>query len=286
MKIVSYNVQYGFGRDGKMDFDRIAEEIRGADIIALQEVTRQFFRNGNADMVDVFENLFPEYFSAFGPACEVDAGSTIENGKAVMRRFQFGNMVLSRFPILSVRNLLLPRSRTLDKLNLQRSAVEALIKTPTGPLRVYSVHLDHRSADERIAQIEFLKDRVLNYDLEGGALTGASEFGLPELPHTDDFVLLGDFNMVPESPEYVTMCGTRDTNMGRTVKFTCPVDALKQLNKVDADSVTWIDETEKVPGALLDHIFVNAGLVPRLHDGGINSDAIGSDHLPVWVEMK
>ena len=111
MKIVSYNIQYGFGRDGKMDFDRIAEEIRGADIIALQEVTRHFFRNENADMVAIFENLFPDYFSAFGPACEVDAGSSVEAGKAVIRRFQFGNMVLSRFPILSVRNLLLPRTR-------------------------------------------------------------------------------------------------------------------------------------------------------------------------------
>jgi len=286
MKIVSYNIQYGFGRDRRMDFDRIAEEIRGADIIALQEVTRHFFRNENADMVAIFENLFPDYFTAFGPACEVDAGSTVEDGKAVIRRFQFGNMILSRFPILSVRNLLLPRTRTWDKLNLQRSAVESLIMTPNGPLRVYSVHLDHRASDERVAQVKFLKDRALSYGLEGGALTGASEFGLPELPHTDDFVLLGDFNMTPESPEYITMCGTRDATMGRTVKFAYPVDALKQMGKVSANSVSWIDEKGEIPNTLLDHIFVNAGLVPRLADGGIMTDAKGSDHLPVWVELK
>lgn len=40
MKFVSYNIQYGIGLDGRLDLPRIASEIEGADIIALQEVKR------------------------------------------------------------------------------------------------------------------------------------------------------------------------------------------------------------------------------------------------------
>lgn len=286
MKIVSYNVQFGVGRDGKLDCKRIADEIRGADIIALQEVTRQFFQNGNIDMVSIFQDFFPDFFVAFGPACDVDAGSSVENGKSISRRFQFGNMILSRYPILTVRHLLLPRSRTFDRLNMQRSALEALILTPNGPLRIYSTHLDHRSPDERISQIQFLKDRVINYALEGGALTGASEFGLPEIPHTDDYVVLGDFNMTPESPEYIAMCGLKDTYLGRTMRATAPVDALAHFGKLSSSDISWIDVSGQSADAMLDYIFVSPGISSRVKDSGLIRDAKGSDHLPIWIELK
>ena len=38
MQIVSYNIQFGTGRDEKVDLARIADTVRGADLIALQEV--------------------------------------------------------------------------------------------------------------------------------------------------------------------------------------------------------------------------------------------------------
>ena len=40
MQFASYNIQFGFGKDGKNDLARIAGEVRGADVIALQEVER------------------------------------------------------------------------------------------------------------------------------------------------------------------------------------------------------------------------------------------------------
>jgi endonuclease/exonuclease/phosphatase family metal-dependent hydrolase len=114
-------------------------------------------------------------------------------------------MVLSRYPIAAVRNLLLPRSRTFDKLNLQRGALEAVIDAPGGALRVYSVHLDHVSPNERIAQIAYLKARANGFLDEGGALTGAIEFAVPDPALPVDYLLMGDFNMEPEGLEYVEM---------------------------------------------------------------------------------
>ena len=69
MKLVTYNTQYGVGRDGKFDLGRIAREVEGADIIALQEVTRNFARNGSADMIDGLAALL-RFDGFMVPACD------------------------------------------------------------------------------------------------------------------------------------------------------------------------------------------------------------------------
>ncbi|TIN57465.1 MAG: EEP domain-containing protein, partial [Mesorhizobium sp.] len=42
MKLVSYNIQYGYGSDGRYDLARATRLVDGADIIALQEVERHW----------------------------------------------------------------------------------------------------------------------------------------------------------------------------------------------------------------------------------------------------
>ncbi len=49
MKIVTYNIQFGLGKDGHFDLERVAGEVDGADIIALQEVERNWERSGYVD---------------------------------------------------------------------------------------------------------------------------------------------------------------------------------------------------------------------------------------------
>jgi endonuclease/exonuclease/phosphatase family metal-dependent hydrolase len=286
VKLVSYNIQYGIGLDGRLDLDRIADTVGGADIIALQEVTRNFERNGGIDMVAELQRRLPGHFSVYGPAMDVEAGSRIVDGRALDRRLQFGNMVMSRHPILSSRNLLLPRTRTFDILNLQRGAMEALILSPAGPIRVYSVHLDHVSGDERARQIAWLKDKVLAYPLEGGAVTGAIEFGSPEPPHPEDFVLMGDFNMEPESPEYRLMTGSVDAFFGRRPRASDPVDAEGHLAPHAADAYSWTDMKDNALRKQLDYCFVSAGLAGRVRMCRTDRDARGSDHQPVRLELN
>ena len=50
-KIVTYNIQFGQGRDGKVDINRIVDALQGADVIALQEVDRFWDRSGMSDQV-------------------------------------------------------------------------------------------------------------------------------------------------------------------------------------------------------------------------------------------
>ncbi|WP_292255926.1 endonuclease/exonuclease/phosphatase family protein, partial [Mesorhizobium sp.] len=239
MKIVSYNIQYGIGLDGRYDVGRIADAVRGADVIALQEVTRNNPRNGDRDMVAEISEALPDYFAAYGSNFEVNVGSRVDAGRAVTRTFQLGNMVLSKTPIHLSRNLLLPRSRSLETMNFQRGALEALIETPLGFIRFYSTHLDHRSPVERQGQIRFLRQRLLNYALEGGGLSGIPEIGLPDLPYPEAFIVMGDFNMLPGSPEYVELAGRPDHEFGMPLTADLAVDVAQRL--AVADLVTWVD---------------------------------------------
>lgn len=281
MKLVTYNTQYGVGRNGTFDLERIASEVEGADIVALQEVTRNFARNGGVDMVEGLAALLPGYFTAFGPAMDLDFGATDGEGRPLNRRFQFGNMVLSRFPIAASRNLLLPRTLRLSRGNLQRSALEALVMAPSGPLRIYSVHLDHISVTERSLQISHLKQRAFAYAGEGGAISGAAEYGFPEPPRPQGFVLMGDFNMDRFSPEYALMVGEQD----EASSSADPVDVYSLGGGLPDGAVSWVDDARPEDNRLIDFAFVERSLAGRIGKVWIDREAKGSDHLPVWFEM-
>jgi endonuclease/exonuclease/phosphatase family metal-dependent hydrolase len=286
MKFVSFNVQFGIGLDGRYDPKRIVEAVEGADIIAMQEVSRNFPKNSQADLPEIFAGLLPDFFHVYGAGTKTEGGSSLVNGRMRMRHIEFGNMVLSRYPILATRNILLPRSRTYDRLNIQRSALECLILTPSGPIRVYSVHLDHRGPAERIAQIDFLREHLANYAKEGGAVTGGMEFGFPELPHSDHYIVMGDFNMMPEQPEYVAMVGPKDLYYGRTATAAFPIDVLDRLGKRCDDDFTWEEPGHPDIRQYLDYCFISGTLVTRLKDGWVDANCVASDHKPVWVEMQ
>lgn len=291
MKCVTYNIQYGTGIDGRYDIARIADAVRGADVIALQEVTRNSPGSASRDMVAELRAELPEYFAVFGPNFDADVGSRLKDGRAEEVFFQFGNMVLSKTPIRASRNFLLPRTRSYERLNLQRGMLEALIQTPFGFVRFYSTHLDHRSPDERLAQIRYLKDRVLHYPLEGGVLTGTAEWGFPEPPHEEAFVLMGDFNMLPGSPEHLEMAGRPDHEFGMPLVATRAVDAVARLagDGIEAgEYTTWLDPKQPDDTARhkrIDYIFTSASLAPRLKSAWVDKKAVGSDHQPVWLEL-
>ena len=269
MRVVTYNIQYGIGLDGKYDIARICDAVADADIICLQEVTCGFIRNAGADMPKEIEAQLPNLFSSFHPATDIDMMSGLVEGRAVNRRFQFGNMVLSRWPITAVRGHLLPRTARQDVLNLQRGALEALISTPDGPIRVYSIHLDHISPTERLSQVKAIRAIADGYAQTGGAITGAKEFGLPPSDGDAGYLLLGDFNFEPSSDEYeqITADGVSDV---------C----------ADAPGWTWVEPEDRSKTKRLDHIFAGGSLAPKCSSPRIDQEAIGSDHMPLWISVN
>ena len=145
LRTISYNTQYCTGLDKVMDPARIATEVAHGDIIALQEVERHWNRTGDVDQVAALGEALPDRYWVYGAGYDTDA-STVIDGRVQNRRRQFGNMILSRWPILMSRNHILPKLNLVGPMSLQRSALEAVIDTPIGALRVFSVHLAHAAA--------------------------------------------------------------------------------------------------------------------------------------------
>ena len=288
MRIVTYNIQYGRGRDGRFDLDRIASEIAGADLIALQEVERFWTRSGAADQPRLIARRFPEHHWAYGPGVDLHLAGVGPGEDGAGRRRQFGNMLLSRAPLLTVRHHLLPKLASLGPpMSLQRSALEAVIEVRDGHLRVYSVHLTHLSAATRLPQVEALLDIHASAVREGPPVSGSGlreEWTLDGMPPPmpRDAVLLGDFNMQPDSVEYERFVGPMSRYGGRITNPEAFVDAWVEAgNAIDAGP------TAEVKGCPVrfDYCFVSAGLKDRIRAVGVDGDAVGSDHQPVWMEI-
>jgi endonuclease/exonuclease/phosphatase family metal-dependent hydrolase len=118
MKLVSYNIRFGLGTDHRNNLERIAETVRDADIIGLQEVERFWKRGGMLDQPDILGGYLKEFYWAYCPAFDMDASERNEDGTVLNRRRQFGPMVLSRWPILSSRLIVFPKLGTVKHFNM------------------------------------------------------------------------------------------------------------------------------------------------------------------------
>lgn len=286
MRFVSYNIQYGKGRDGRFDLERIARAVDGADVIAMQEVERFYKRSGLADQPAELARLLPAYHWVFGPGLDLDAGVAGGDERLIHRRRQFGNLLLSRTPILSARNHLLPKFGTLTQFSLQRAALEGVVATPSGPIRVYSIHLTHLSDDTRRPQVERILDLHARAPIEGGAWCGEHDEGWtegqppPVMPR--EAILMGDFNLTPDSPLYARLAGPWSPAYGRMNGLEGFVDAWVAGGRRESEGITCPDVHG---GKRIDYCFVSSRIAARVRRAWIDERADGSDHHPIWTEI-
>ena len=130
-------------------------------------------------------------------------------------------MLLSRLPIVWSRLHALPMRRTLRPLNTRNAALECMIRTPAGPVRILSLHLAHIAAEERLEQIDYLLAEHRRAPSDGGPWSGADDEPVrnwsngeaePENPLAA--IWLGDFNMEPGSAEYRRIVGSTPYHRG------------------------------------------------------------------------
>jgi endonuclease/exonuclease/phosphatase family metal-dependent hydrolase len=289
MKLVTYNIHYGVGWDGVEDLERIANAVRGADVIALQEVERNYGASGPADQPAALEALLPDYYWVYGPAFDVDASERGADGRVVNRRCQHGVMLMSKWPILSCRPLVLPKVAYGDRFNMFVGALEGVIESPLGPSRVYGLHLGYLEAEERLRQLDYLLAFVRVAPSQGGAWCGPAAMGerdwsagRPPPPMPENAVLLGDFNMVPDSCEYALVTDAQEAGAPGFV------DAWVAAGKGEEPGHSWVYPTDQRegPDRRIDYCFLCPALAERVRDCWVDTAAKGSDHQPVWVELE
>lgn len=286
MLFASYNIQYGTGKDGKIDLGRVAAAVRSADVIALQEVERHWPRSNDVDQVAVLAQALPGFHWVYGAGYDMDA----TDGTPGNRRRQFGNMLLSRTPIISSRHHLLPKFGATNLYCLQRSTIEGVIDTPkSGPIRVYSLHLSHLGDGDRGPQVDRLIAIHREAPAEGGAWCGAREGtdwtqGLPPPPMPQSAIFMGDFNLKADSPLYDRLAGPLSKEYGRMTAMSGLVDAYVAAGNPESGGVT-CDGHEREKLQRIDYCFASATLAKKIKRAWIDNEAIGSDHQPIWAEI-
>src|ERR1700678_2081046 len=118
--VMSFNIHHGEGTDGVLDLARIARviEASGAGVVGLQEVDRNFAqRSGWSDQVAGLAELLGCHV-AYGPNIDLDPP---QPGNP---RAQFGNAVLSRYPIARSENTSLFRSAGEEQRGLLHAEVD------------------------------------------------------------------------------------------------------------------------------------------------------------------
>ena len=290
MKIVAYNIHYGIGKDSEYDLNRIVDSVRGADIIALQEVERFYGPPHQPAQPEDIAALLPDYYWVFDAAFDLDASEKRNEGTVFNRRMQHGQMLISRWPIYSKRYFPLPRLNVEYAFNMQMGVLEGTIVTPLGPLRIYVVHFGSESGEERVLQSKFVNDLVLGAPDQGGAWTGPAEEnadrdwsgGKSLLPMPVNAIVLGDFNMVEGSKEYIELKDSlAESGMPLLVDIYSRLEPNTKVN-------TWHPNpgrNDNQESAKLDYVFLTSDLVPFATKAWVDESATGSDHQPVWVEL-
>jgi endonuclease/exonuclease/phosphatase family metal-dependent hydrolase len=290
MRLITWNIQWGKGRDGQVDLRRTADALyaHDGDVICLQEVainhpqlTGDRGVLGGTDQVAVLAGLFPGFEIAFA------AGSDLPDG--VGGRRQFGNLLLSRYPMLQVFRHTLPFPADASAPGMQRVALESVLQAPGGALRVITTHLEFYSARQRSAQIEALR----SIHETGHAHTFApckAETDAPfaVLPRGTDAILCGDFNCLPASPEWQrlqTPFTAADTADGAQAVPPAPtfIDAWCVANPERAHLPTagLLPSVYFAQAVCLDFVFLSESMRSRLLQVVVDLGCTASDHQPV-----
>jgi endonuclease/exonuclease/phosphatase family metal-dependent hydrolase len=306
VKLVSYNIRFGLGLDHRINLGRIAETVKDADIIALQEVERYWKHSDMADQPEVLSGHLKRFHWVYFPAFDVGASEIEDDGTVRNRRRQFGPMVLSRWPIHTTRYIVFPKLGTTDILNLDTGAIECVVETPSGPLKIFSLHLSAVSRRERLLQIDHMLEFHRNAEVSGGAWTGggdavvdpveikrlagqnwSNDEPLPVMPK--ETIVMGDFNSLPESDEYDRMVGEWDPYTGRVGHLDGFADSWTVAKEKIGERTSWYpDPTERQPGhgVCLDYCFISPQLSRKVASAWVDQDAMGSDHKPYWVDLE
>ena len=255
VKVLTYNIYGGRNTDLKRDLDRIASVINELqpDIVALQEVDRHTRRLNGLDLVAELGRR-TEMTPAFGRAMKYDGG-------------EYGEAILSRFPIVSTVNHSLPTVPLVEEDEAKqevepRAALALKLRFPDSEQEFVFIgtHLDHlRDPANRNVQAVAVKE-------------------LPEAYQGIPAILAGDLNAQPDS------------------------DAIGTISEVWTD--TWPSKgpqgTNSRRNRRIDYIFTSPSpeygwRVTRTYRGiDVKTDdpaweellGLASDHLPVMAELE
>jgi len=282
MKLVTWNIQWGRGADGRVDLDRVvahAQRFADFDVLCVQEVSAGHQQLPGCDGNDQFEQL-----AARLPGHEPVAGVATDVLGPDGRRRRFGNMLFSRLPVRQVFRHLLPWPAEDGVMSMQRVAIEVTLDTPLGLLRVTTTHLEYYSVRQRAAQIDRLRE--LHREAVAHAQVTrpgtASDGAFEPTPRAAAAVLVGDFNFNPGDPDHAQLFAPMDPS----TPAYCDAWQIAHPGRGHAPTVGLHDK-EQWPGPpfTFDFVCVSADIANRVRDVRVDEATAASDHQPILLEL-
>lgn len=226
VKIVTWNIKFSQQIDEAIETLRDTPVLQDADILLLQEMDE-------TGVQAIAETL--NYNYVYFPA-----SIHTEHGR------NFGNAILSTWPISNAEKLILPRQNRFNKQ--KRIAVRALVHIGPADVLTYSVH----------TETFWLGPQGRGEQVQAVANTVAPDYDF-------DYVIIGgDFN---------TITPASTANIGQRLA----AHGLVRLSK----GAGYTAKAGQIRFTL-DHIFGSD--VPVL-DKGVYRETTASDHYPLWVEV-
>ena len=188
---MTYNIRHGAGADGVVNLDRIANVILSAqpDLVAVQEVDRFVARTERTDQASILAELTGMYM-AFGFADNYQGGD-------------FGNVILSRFPI--------------DSLALHP------LPGPPGETRVLMEAKVSVDFEGQVIPVTFMSTHLETFETPRRASAPLINEVIPAEP-MELYVLGGDLNAGPTTPTLETLQIKLTNPTAQAPLFTHPAE--------------------------------------------------------------
>jgi endonuclease/exonuclease/phosphatase family metal-dependent hydrolase len=204
-----------------------------ADVVALQEVDNVTSRTGQVDQAAELGRLTGMQ-AVFGRAIDFGGG-------------QYGNAILSRWPIVETANHPLPHTEGLEA----RAALAATIAAEgAGRFVLITTHMQHNSADDRLAQARKINE-LFAEDEEPG--------------HRPPMILAGDVNAPPGSPPLEEFLRHWTDTTPDSPQPTFPADQ---------------------PRRKIDYVFYRPAAEWRVIEAYVVDEPMASDHRPLFVVLE
>jgi endonuclease/exonuclease/phosphatase family metal-dependent hydrolase len=290
IRILSYNVAYGRGPEDDIGDRRSEAEVRGflsalagflrthgADVVALQEVDFGARRTYHIDQLEFLAHEAGYPYTAWITTWKANyVPFPYWPPSQHIGRIHSGQAILSRYPILSNRRVVLPQPEAYpfyyNLFYLHRAIQAATVRVGERDITLFNSHLEAFDLPNRERHAELLVETVRETEV-------------------DDWLVLGDMNSVPpEAPQktdFVDEPGW-DATDDRTIEILrAGLGVLESpgLEAYTADQRPTFTFPADAPTRRLDYLFASSTL--PLSAARIVAEAGSiSDHLPVGATVR
>lgn len=280
MRVVSWNIHWGCGKDGRIRIHAIIDVLRklNPDVICLQEVAANHPELEGSATASQFKQLG----GAFGGYHMIDQAPSEIYRNNLPR--QFGNILLSKYRITQAQRHVLPWPADPEHPSgMPRGMIETVLDAPGGKLRLLTTHLEYYSPVQRRAQVRRIRElhreacaRARIYQPEPD-LDPPFQLGF----RPGSAIFCGDFNFAPDAEDYQELLAPFDPDaLALLDAWRVRHGDMARAPTAGLHGFPWPDKPD-----CYDYFFVTEDLASRVTEVNVQSETSASDHQPIVLDL-